>query len=105
MTSEAARHRQAELWGACHGACARSVTVCRVWLVVVTVNPTGKVNPYKPNQQGECDPEKCRLPEHVALVESGLVDVVALPEAHTSMKRLFRHGLGVRESYFFTMKD
>ena len=51
-------------------------------LTVITVNPRGRINPYKANQKGESDPELCRLPEHVALVESGLAEIVILPEAH-----------------------
>ena len=51
-------------------------------LRVLTVNPHGKVDPYLPSRRG--DVSGCRLPYHAALVESGVVDIVILPEAHVS---------------------
>ena len=55
----------------------RQASACQD-LTVVVVNPTGRTNPYLPSRKGN---EGCRLPEHVTLVQSGLVDMVILPEA------------------------
>ena len=48
-------------------------------LVAWLVNPAGSMRPY--SRAGRWEP-KCRLPTAAALIDSGVADIVVLPEAH-----------------------
>ena len=58
-------------------------------IIAWLVNPGGRMRPY--DKTGHCVQE-CRLPAANALIESGVADIVALPEAHIDTEGARRHG-------------